>query len=484
MKKTYIVYIVFLAIFLLCSPATARRNILTANLAISEEFDSNRYETEDDQVDFRQTTVTPGFSFLSGSVHDSVELTYAPEFIYDHDRDTNDIIHEVTFAFDRQLNSRWQMTLSDDLSFMNYDKIDMGPSGERTTQFIRAESYVQDEIVDILFPELGEYDPESDYNYVLSELEERYSYASAEKKNRVDSLLAPADPGRRRHYTNEVSLDFTYDFAESSVFSFGYTLSTLNNKSAGLAEYVEHLPHFSLAYRFNQQWNLDFLYEYDLFDYKDVEDERSHNTEFRLNYNINSHDLLYWSYNFSYTDYDDGTADNFNSQDGGLGWEYDFGSRSHLTAFMGGRYEHREINGDERGYEANATYTRDLRQGNYFFGIEGGFDEYDGSRGWDDLREYLTLNAGINYELFQDVNVDSQFIYERNINWERTVAHTKTIDNDYDAGMGLTYTFMRWYSVSLRYNYHVFNTDGQYRDDFDDHQIFLELTVARDIFHW
>jgi hypothetical protein len=342
--------------------------------------------------------------------------------------------------------------------------------------------------VRILFPELGDYDPETDYNYVLSELEERYIHASPEKQTRVANLLRPDDPGRRRHYTNEATLDFTYSFGQDSSFTFGYTLETLNNKSAGMAEYITHNPHFSLAYVFDQQWSLDFSYEYSWWNYDDVEDESNHETEFRLNFHLSPHDLLYWSYNFAYTDYDDNIASDFNSQDGGLGWEHDFGSHSHLVAFLGGSYEHRDIFGDERGYEANATFTRDLPQGNYFFGLEGGFDEYNGTQDWEDLREYLTLTAGMNYGLLEDLSVDAELVYERNVNWSRSIGfwndHTRTVDNDYDAGVGFIYTFQRWYSVSLRYNYHVFNTDGAFRDDYYDHQVFLELTVAKDIFHW
>ncbi len=481
MKKIYLGCLVFLVLPAL---AAARQNVLNGSLSVSEDYDSNRYETEKDQVDYLQTTVTPSLSLLSSGIHDSVELTYAPEFIYDHDRDTNDIIHDVTFNFDRQLSSGWSMSLNNSFSYLDFDKVDLGTPGDIVSQFIRADNYVQDEVVRILFPELGEYDPQTDYTYVLSELEERQNVASPDEQARVNSLLAPDDPGRRRHYTNEVSLDFTWEFGPERVFSFGYSLETLKDKSAGMAEYTTHNPHFSLGYAFNQQWSFDFTYEFNWWDYDLVEDESSHDTEFRLNFNLTPHDLLYWSYNFSYTDYDDAAADDFNSQNSGIGWEHDFGSQVHLTTYLGGSYEHRDIAGDERGYEANGRLTRELQRGSCYFGIEGGFDEFSGSRGWDDLREYYTLDAGFNYELSEDISFDAQFVYERNISWTRAIEHTETTDNDYDAGMGLTYAFRHWYSVSLRYAYHVFNTDASVRDDYNDHQVFLQFSVARDILHW
>ncbi len=481
MKK---IYFGLLVICVLPAVATARQNVLNGSLSVSEDFDSNRYETEDDRVDLWQTTVAPAFSFLSSGAHDTVDFTYEPEFIYDHQRDTNDNTHDLAFTVDRQLSSRWSVSFNDSFSYSDYDEIDMGPPGDMVAQFIRADGYVRDEVVRILFPELGEYDPDTDYTYVLSELEERYAYAAPQRQARVDNLLSPADPGRRRHYTNETSLDFSYEFGADRLLSFGYTLITLNDKSSGMAEYTEHNPHLSLAWRFSQQWSFDFSYDLNIMDYDDVEDESTQSTEFRLNYNLNPHDLLYWSYDFSYTDYDDELAGNFYTQDYGIGWEHDFGSLTRLTTYLGGSYEQRDVSGDERGYEANVNLTREFQRGNYHVGCEGGYDEYSGSRGWDDLREYLTINAGLNYEMSQDISLDTEFVYERNISWDRTEAHEKITDNDYDAGVGVTYTFLRWYSVSLRYAYHVLNTDALVRDDYYDHQVFLEFSGARDIFHW
>lgn len=481
MKHFYL--IPMLAICAVPLQVSARQNILNGSVSVFQDFDSNRYETEDDRVEFWQTTLAPSLSLLSSGTHDTLDLTYEPEITYDHQREINDIEHNLSLTLDRELSSRWRVSFTDSFSYLDYDKVDLGPSGSLVENFIRADSYVQEEVVRILFPEL-DYDPDTDYTYVLSELEERYDHATPQKQAEVDALLFPADPGRRRHYTNDISVDFVYDFAEDSNFSFGYTLSTLNDRSADIAERTEHQPHFSISYRFNPNWRADLTYEYIASNFKgDQDDERGHNSEFRLDFNLTPHNLLYWSYDFSSLEYR-GEEDDHVEQESGLGWEHDFDAQTNFSVYLGGSYEKRDIRGDERGYEANATFSREMQHARFTMEADGGYDEYKAGGGWGDLRRYLTLRSDLIFDLRENLSSDFSLLYERNISWNRTVDHTKITDNDYEASMGITYTFLRWYSVSVTYAFHRLNTDGLVRDDYDDHQVYLEFTAMKELFRW
>ena len=482
MKRFFLV--VMLAICTVPVQAGARQNILNGGMTMSEEYDSNRYETEDDRVEYWQTVLAPSLSLLSSGNHDILDLTYEPEITYDHQREINDIEHNLSLTLDREFSDRLRGSLFNEFSYFDYDEVDVGAAGDLVGQFIRADDYVQAEVVRILFPELGEY-TEEDYTYVLSELEERYDRASPVQQAQVDRLLLPSDRGRRRHSTNDLTFELEYEFAEDSNVSVGYTLSTLNDHSADIAERTDHQPCFSISYRFNPQWRAELAYEYIASNFKgDQVDERGHDSEFRLDFDLTPHDLLYLSYDFSSLEYR-GEGDDHVEQESGLGWEHDFDTQTSLNVYLGGSYEKRDISGDERGYEANATFSREMQHARWTLEADGGYDEYKEGGDWDDLRRYVTLRGDLIFDLRENLSSDFSLLYERNISWSGTGGgRTEITDNDYEASLGITYTFLRWYSVSVTYAFHRLNTDGPVRDDYDDHQVFLEFSAMKELFRW
>jgi len=296
MKHFYLIPMLVICVVPL--QADARQNILNGSMTMSQDYDSNRYETEDDRVEYWQTVLAPALSLLSSGTHDTLDFTYEPEITYDHQREINDIEHNLSLTLDRDFTDRLRGSFFNEFSYFDYDEVEVGEAGDLVGQFIRAEDFVRAEVVRILFPELGEYTDE-DYTYVLSELEERYDRASPVQQAQVDRLLLPSELGRRRHSTNDLTFELEYEFAEDSVVLVGYTLSTLNDQSADIAERTDHQPYFSISYRFNPQWRAELTYEYIASNFKgDQVDERGHDSGFRLDFDLTAHDLLYWNYDF------------------------------------------------------------------------------------------------------------------------------------------------------------------------------------------
>ena len=54
---------------------------------------------------------------------------------------------------------------------------------------------------------------------------------------------------------------------------------------------------------------------------------------------------------------------------------------------------------------------------------------------------------------------------------------------EYEAGLGLRYTFGRWYSAGIRYSYYVSDGDLD-TDQYSDHKIMLTLSATKELWRW
>ena len=59
-----------------------------------------------------------------------------------------------------------------------------------------------------------------------------------------------------------------------------------------------------------------------------------------------------------------------------------------------------------------------------------------------------------------------------------------TYDTDvYELGIGMRYSFARWYTAGVKYTYYV--SDGQLdTDQYTDHQVLFTLSATKELWHW
>ena len=60
--------------------------------------------------------------------------------------------------------------------------------------------------------------------------------------------------------------------------------------------------------------------------------------------------------------------------------------------------------------------------------------------------------------------------------------HFQYTEETWDAGLSVSYTFQRRYTVSVSYRYADYQSD--YDLDYDEHRVLLSLTATSDIFRW
>ncbi|RJX36285.1 MAG: hypothetical protein C4531_00040 [Desulfurivibrio sp.] len=448
---------------------------------MQQEYDSNIFQLEDDEVDRWTTTLLPTLTLVSTGEKDEVSLTANSDLGWDQRLDERDFNHNLAFSGSRQISQYWRITVSDSYSYNDETpERDMDPGLSVTERFQRAGDYQQAEVARLLFPELR-YTPD-DYIYVLTELQRRYEQAGEGSitQQEVDRYLSNTE-GRRRYWDNEFTIGAEYEFARDSLLTLGYRYFTNDDRSADISEYYEHAPSLGLSYRFNEQWLAAVSYEFIKGQYDTVDDSKENNTLFTVDYTLSPTDQLTASYGYDMTNFQ-GTSEDVVDQTGEMGWIHDLTANTQLTTTLSENYLTREYNGDETETGLDLGISRRLQRGSLTLGAGYLYAQQKSDGSWDDLREEWTVDGGISYELFQDVTGTFNLAYEKRYLWPET--GDKEDFDDYEAGAAVTYSFMRWFALTCRYTYSKLESSSSVVSGYDEHLIVVELSAAKELLRW
>lgn len=458
----------------------ARQNSVNGSLSLGNDFDSNVFNSDADREDEWRSRVAPQLTFTTKGSTDSLALTYAPEFTYNHRRLDDDMAHVVSLAAEKGLSSRWKVTMSG--NYATYDNSsfealpDSGPA-DTTRNFLRADAATQAEIVRILFPELV-WDPTVQMATVIAQLQGRYSAASAARQSLVDELLTLGE--RRRYWTSEMEVRSVYEFAERSAISLGYRFASQDNHTGLFADYVEQTPIFLLTYQFNQQWRAEVGYELVFTDEDTSDDSRANHPHFQVDFQVSPTDLLFWNYDYQKITFDGATGDT-TDQGSQFGWRRGLNPQTDVTATLGTSYLGNELRADEREYSLNLGLNRRFEKGTIGLSGEGITAEAHNAGYWEKSRRSWELGSTLAYQLRQELASSGHLSYGQWDSW------SVGLDDSYDRlqlGAGLHFAFMRWYSISLNYDYNLFDTDGITLDDYSEHLVTVNLAMAKELWRW
>ena len=164
---------------------------------------------------------------------------------------------------------------------------------------------------------------------------------------------------------------------------------------------------------------------------------------------------------------------------------------------------------NDTGYNAAAGLVWNLAQSSFTAktGYDYEFENFDGRR--SGLSKIWRSQLGYNYRFTPSLQANLTGGYERADREEprdvqvlraieTATAETTTdtidpapiedpdnfqyTDETWDAGLSVSYTFQRRYTVSVSYRYADFQSD--YDLDYDEHRVLLSLTATSDIFRW
>ncbi len=441
--------------------------------------------------DRRDYLLSPRLTFSSTGISDVVEFTYSPAVHYDHLDETTDLNHDFGLRLEKNLTRNWLVTLNNHF-FLGEDPL-------RDEELRTADSApAAGEPAAPPAPAVGSPPAEPDQT-----LTERF--------------------GRRRYWTNTMDAGSEYTYGEDRLVSIGYTFDVLRNDDGdvgGYTDYDRHAGDLQLHHRLNRKWSAEGEagYTRGLFDQPNVaivvpseqqvavvdsEDLKEYNFRLRGTYDTTSHYHLFTEYSYLGTDYDSSLRQDSDIHNLALGFNYDVSQRLHVTMSGGPTWVVRENRPTETDYNAYGGVTWDFLHGTATIFADKSYaqDNFDG-RG-SGLTDSWDTGATLDYQLTRDLTAALSANYNHDQRQQLPLSQTVILvdqdqpaptelgqfeytEKDYDAGASLTYTFLRWYTVTGGYRYYNHDSDlsANGADSYHEHRAYIELAVSKELFRW
>jgi len=458
----------------------ARENSVSGGLSVGPDYDSNVFKSDEIREDEWRSQFAPQLSFSSKGATDTFSLAYAPRFTYNHRREDDETAQVLSFIEDKGISSRWKVTMNGNYS--SYDNLFFEPvtGGSTTQNFLRADIGTQAEIVRMLFPELLPWDPALSMNSVISQLQQRYDATPAVQGLITRLLTQGANGARQRYWTSGMGVSSAYEFAEKSILTLGYSFASLDNKTGLIADHLEQTPNILVTYQFNQQWRGEVGYELRRTTTDTTEDSTSNFPHMQIDFQVSPVNLLFWNYNYQLITYD-GVLGDTTDQGSHLGWRHGFDQRTTLTTTLGASYRGLELGADEREYSLDLGLSRTLDRGTIALTGRGLTAVANTAGSWDKSRRSWEVGSNCTYQLRQDLSSTGRLSYGQWDSW------AIGLDDNYDRlqlGVGLSYGFKRWFTLSLNYDYNLFDTGSITLDDYTEHLVSIRLAAAKELWRW
>lgn len=514
--------IVFVILIVACfwtSNAFSRQNIVIGEFSIGYDFTEREYDDSDnltadeaailtgnsadfnndtDEGDTRRWFLIPRVRFSSTGISDFMEFTYAPTLYYDELESDSNTGHDLNLLAEKNLTRSWSFQISD-----NY-------------------YYGDDAVEDTALSE-AEIIPGSD------EPDEEQTVGAEQTDGTGQSLREQND--RREYWRNTFNLGTDYTYSQDSVVGLGYSFGVLRNiddDEGGYQDYDRHEGTGRLSYRLNRFWRLETEGAYvrgyyepteitylqpetntdeteaesgEQTVYSQSEEEVNDDLEeyhfvLRTDYDWQTRDRLFGLYSYSATDYEAELREDAAIHGITMGWNHDFSRALHITFSGGPTFVTYDERSTDSGYNAYAGMIWDFQHAsltaNTSYGYE--FDNFDGDRtglrkAWrsglnyaQDLSPQLSLLLGANYVRSDNEEPLATTVLLTSSDETTEDEVIEYTEESYDTGLTLSYTFLRWYTVSAYYRYADYRSENDL--DYDEHRMGITLTASKELFRW
>jgi hypothetical protein len=405
-------------------PGWARENMLSGTLALRQEYDSNTNLSATDRRSSWYSVLAPGVLFSSRGPTDQFELGYNLGFKWNHSESEESLEHDFLLRGSKEFSPRWQAGV------MN-------------------RFYLSDD---------------SDY--------------AAIPIPDVDPELSPRRE-RDRFRLNIFSVHSDHVFAQYGDLKLGYENRILRHSSATNDDYTRHHPNLNVGYQLSQKWRSEVGYGYVRGDFDREDDLESHLADLRFLYQATHRDRFSLSYGFNRTTYRGPTGD-YRLHNLVGGWMRHFDIHTTLTTSAGFTRTERQRHDDHNYLSMAAELNREFRRGALALSGRTGVDEMQFTGGdAGDLSRFRQVRLSGNRQLLERLRADLGLSWRQNDFIDRPDLGRERI---YEAFCGLAYALGRGYEVSTRYRYK--ELDVRNGNGYEDHRLFLELRVVRDLFKW
>ncbi len=490
---------------------------------VTSETGTSTAQLVDDRRGDRQTyIITPRLTFSSAGTNDLFEISYAPGLNYDHIYDSTELDHDFALRLEKDITRVWHVSVNDNY-FLGDDPVREEELRSRDSTESAQESADQEPVVGAPVDDSGEN---------LTDIFGRRRYWT----NTLD-VLSVYEYGEGR----SVSVGYTYDVLrnEDSNLAGGYTdydrhTALLRfqhrfdrqwytegeaNYSKGLFDDIERttstraLPEslvsstggetlgaggpFGAGNEVDRNQEADYG-SGDLVEYL---------VRIRGGYAYSPHLDMFTEYSFQQTDYDDAGRDDYSVHNVALGLDYDLTTRLHCTLSGGPSWGVLGDGSTEMDYNAYGAIIWDFLHGTTTVSAEKGYSEnnFDGRR--SGLTDFWSVGFSLDYQFSPSLAATVSASYVDNSHLQNPIVDATGVatvnldeqdrpaeafdqviytEKDYDVGASLTYTFLRWYTLTGGYRYVIHDSD-QYEydvDSYDEHRFYVGIAVDKEVFRW
>ena len=425
MKRQLTIWAISFALVLLNSLSFAQEHfVITPSIKVSENYDSNIFLSNTNEFADYVTVVTPGISLSLLKEQTDLKLSYAPSFVWYENLEDNFTRHAANLSFGQDLAERLRLALSD--------------------------TYLKSE------------DPLEDPQNVQGLRQTRNVY-----------------------WTNVAQGSLNYIFGAENEATAGYIYRKIENEQITLDDSEYQDPYFRLTYWFDVKNGTEFRYGYT--DAKFTRDDNrfaavdytAHKPGIRYIRRFNPNSRAFIRYNYSSYDYDRTLPQDFVVHDGAVGLEHSFSPEYTVAASAGYFIRVNELTDNQDGPDFTASLTRIFPGGSITAGAAGGWSYEVLQQGFgltsSGFSEYYQGFVNGSYHVLEPLKVYAGASYRHD-------KYTLSESDFYSFNAGLEWTFLRWFGLTLAYNYAERDQDIDI-EDYKDHRVILLLSASKP-YYW
>ena len=488
--------------------------------------------------DTRSLFVTPRIRVSSKGATDLVEFTYGPTFTWDEVDNSDNVGHDLSLNAEKNLSPRWLVRATDSFYYgedtvADYQRRsgDIVPTSEAPAP--EAEVAPEEPVGQELTEAYGrreywrnDFGLQTDYTYAPdSVVGAGYNFGLL--RNVSDDVGGQDDYDRHEgigrlsyrftsRWRAETQLSYVkgiYDEAQIPVrqpaaepATSDTTGDTATTESGNTTD--ETTPNADNATATTEEQPAETTDTLALEELND--DLEEYHGRFRLNYDWRASDLFFGEYSYSATNYESQLNEDAAIHRFTGGWEHDFTSRLRMTLSAGPTFITYDESDNDTGYNAAAGLVWNLNQSSFTAttAYDYEFENFDGRR--SGLSKIWRSQLGYSYRFTPNLQTRLTTGYERadreeprdvqvlnaietavaepaatdsmDIAPAEELDHFQYTEETWDAGLSVSYTFQRRYTVSVSYRYADYQSE--YDLDYDEHRVLLSLSATSEIFRW
>jgi hypothetical protein len=415
--------VLFVAAALVCLPgfASAQRQFeLIPSISAGGTYDDNINLTNTNEQSDYITAVTPSLALNVLTQNTRLGMSYAPSFVWYNDfSENNNTRHLGTVSWEQRLTQYLDFTL--------------------TNTYLNSEDPLEDTLD-----------------------------------------VAGIRQTRNKYWVNTASASFGYVFGAENRLEVGYGREDRENDEITLENSAIQTPFGNVTYWFNVKNGIQVNYGYT--DAKFTRDDNfpassdytSHTAGMRYMRRFSPRSTAYFGYDYSTFDYERLLPQDFDVHNPYVGLEHAFSPEFSFSGNFGWFIRVNEFTENEDGPTFNLSLTRTFSRGNITIGGDGGWymESLDPGLLQSGFREYYGGFVRGTYQLLESLSIYAGGAYR----WEED---RLDITSDFiTANCGVSWSFMRWFALSLSYTYAERSDDIEI-NSYTNNRVMLILSASK-----